>query len=160
MGRKCSHCGNIGHNSMTCTTYRGTVVCGLRFFGVQLDIPSSSSSSSIAKIKKSFSMDCISSSPAASSSSSPSSSRVSSINENSDKTYVQGYFSDGLSGHHPEERKKGVPWAEEEHRTFLVGLEKLDSNPSCQSCSEVFSKAGQPQQEEAAAFNPLRYELV
>ncbi|GMQ06158.1 hypothetical protein CsSME_00050852 [Camellia sinensis var. sinensis] len=129
MGRKCSHCGNIEHNSMTCTTYRGTVVCGLRFFGVQLDIPSSSSpsssSSSIAKIKKSFSMDCISSSPAASSSSSPSSSRVSSINENSDKTYVQGYFSDGLSGHHPEERKKGVPWAEEEHWTFLVGLEKL-----------------------------------
>ncbi|KAI7988469.1 hypothetical protein LOK49_LG13G00795 [Camellia lanceoleosa] len=114
MGRKCSHCGNIGHNSRSCTTYRGTVVGGLRFFGVQLDIPSSSSpsssSSSIAKIKKSFSMDCIASSSAASSSSSPSSSRVSSINENSDKTYVQGYFSDGLSGHHPEpeERKKGM----------------------------------------------------
>ncbi|GLT47841.1 hypothetical protein SLA2020_215020 [Shorea laevis] len=121
MGRKCSHCGNMGHNSRTCTAYRGTAVRGLRLFGVQLDISSSSIS-----MKKSFSMDCLSSvSP--SSSSSPSSSLSSSrlaLDDNSDKSSINGYLSDGLMGQ-AQERKKGVPWTEEEHRTFLLGLEKL-----------------------------------
>jgi SHAQKYF class myb-like DNA-binding protein len=35
-----------------------------------------------------------------------------------------GYLSDGL-GHKIPDRKKGVPWTEEEHRMFLIGLEKL-----------------------------------
>ncbi|XVF88732.1 hypothetical protein PTKIN_Ptkin19aG0074200 [Pterospermum kingtungense] len=118
MGRKCSHCGNIGHNSRTCTSYRATAVGGLRLFGVQLDISSSS-----ASMKKSFSMDCLSSAPSSSPSPSPSSSSRVSIDENSDKTSI-GYLSDGLIGRSPE-RKKGVPWTEEEHRTFLLGLEKL-----------------------------------
>ncbi|CAK9173983.1 unnamed protein product [Ilex paraguariensis] len=119
MGRKCSHCGNIGHNTRTCTTYRGTVFGGLRLFGVRLDISSSSS----VPMKKSLSMDClpspITSSP--SPSSSLSSSRVS-IND-SDKTSM-GSLSDGLFAQ-VHERKKGAPWTEEEHRTFLIGLEKL-----------------------------------
>jgi hypothetical protein len=51
MGRKCSHCWNIGHNSRTCTTYRAAVAGGVRLFGVQLDISSSS-----AAMKKSFSV--------------------------------------------------------------------------------------------------------
>ncbi|XP_057985694.1 transcription factor KUA1 isoform X2 [Hevea brasiliensis] len=111
MGRKCSHCGNIGHNSRTCTNFRGTVVGGLRLFGVQLD----QSSSSIA-MKKSFSMECLSSSSSPSSSS-LCSSRVS-VDDNPDRTST-GYLSDGLIG--PiQERKK-----EEEHRTFLIGLERL-----------------------------------
>ncbi|KAK3004582.1 hypothetical protein RJ639_018543 [Escallonia herrerae] len=127
MGRKCSHCGNMGHNSRTCTTYRGTGAfgtAGLRLFGVQLDVPSSSSSSSspVAMLKKSFSMDCLPSSPTPSVSSSLSSS-LPSISESPDKSSV-GYLSDGLLGR-AQERKKGVPWTEEEHRTFLLGLEKL-----------------------------------
>ncbi|XVE70582.1 hypothetical protein DITRI_Ditri10aG0083100 [Diplodiscus trichospermus] len=120
MVRKCSHCGNMGHNSRTCTTYRATAMGGIRLFGVQLDI-----SSSCVAMKKSFSMDCMSS--ASSSSPSPSSSLSSSrvsIDENSDKTPINGYLSDGLMGQSPE-RKKGVPWTEEEHRIFLLGLEKL-----------------------------------
>ncbi|GMI97792.1 hypothetical protein HRI_003448500 [Hibiscus trionum] len=129
MGRKCSHCGNIGHNSRTCApTFRGTSTTtgggGFRLFGVhlQLDLPSSSSlsfSSAVNHMKKSFSMDCF-----PSSSSSPSSwscSRVS-VSENSDK--ISGYLSDGLTGRSPD-RKKGIPWTEEEHKIFLVGLEKL-----------------------------------
>ncbi|RDX75031.1 Transcription factor MYBS3, partial [Mucuna pruriens] len=117
MVRKCSHCGNIGHNSRTCASIRATFV-GVRLFGVQLDISSSSSLS----LKKSFSMDSLPSS--SSPSSSFSSSRIS-IDDHSDKASI-GYLSDSDGLIVPaQERKKGVPWTEEEHRTFLVGLEKL-----------------------------------
>lgn len=127
MGRKCSHCGNIGHNSRTCAiTYSSSAAAGydsvgLRLFGVQLDISPASSSSPLA-IKKSFSMDCLPFTSSPASSSSPSSSRIS-IGKSSDKTSL-GYLSDGLLGR-SQEKKKGVPWTEEEHRTFLVGVEKL-----------------------------------
>ena len=100
MGRKCSHCWNIGHNSRTCTTYRAAVAGGVRLFGVQLDISSSS-----AAMKKSFSVDCLPSS--SSPSSSLCSSRVS-IDDNSDKASVD-YLSDVLLGP-VQARKKGVFW--------------------------------------------------
>ncbi|KAK8483884.1 hypothetical protein V6N13_144801 [Hibiscus sabdariffa] len=120
MGRKCSHCGYVGHNSRTCTTFRGnsTVGGGLRLFGVQLDI--SSSSVATNNMNKCFSMDSLSSS--SSHSSSLSSPRIS-IDDSSDKASIS-YLSDGLMGPSTE-RKKGAPWTEEEHRVFLIGLEKL-----------------------------------
>lgn len=124
MGRKCSHCGNIGHNSRTCNASKGpnnnnnnNIGGVVRLFGVKLDISSSSSSSSIpTTIKKSFSVDCFSSSSPTSSSSRG--------GPAPDKSSSLGYLSDcPLS--RPPERRKGVPWTEEEHRTFLMGLEKL-----------------------------------
>lgn len=113
MGRKCSHCGNIGHNSRTCVTYKGNINMatsgniGLRLFGVQLvDVSSSCSSSSAMShafdMKKSFSMDCLMSSP----NSPSSSSSLVSINEISDQTCI-GYLSDGLLAR-AQDRKKGM----------------------------------------------------
>ncbi|KAJ0676812.1 putative transcription factor MYB-HB-like family [Helianthus annuus] len=134
MVRKCSHCGNIGHNSRTCNSYnRGNVNNpifvgggGLRLFGVQLDSPHS------MVMKKCLSMDCFpSSSPLSSASAysnSPSSSCLSSsrvsINDLTDKNISDGYLSNGLINR-TQERKKGLPWSEDEHRLFLVGLERL-----------------------------------
>lgn len=92
----------------------------MRLFGVQLYGASS-------LMKKSFSMDCLLSSSCYNASSSPSSSSSSSslvcIDETAQKI-SNGYLSDGLMGR-AQERKKGVPWTEEEHRSFLAGLEKL-----------------------------------
>ncbi|KAF7813918.1 transcription factor MYBS3-like [Senna tora] len=111
MVRKCSHCGKIGHNSRTCTSLRG-----LRLFGVQLD---ASSSSVTIPIKKSLSMESLPSSSASSSSSSSSS-----FCHSSDHRASVGYVSDGLIDA-AQDRRKGVAWTEEEHRRFLIGLEKL-----------------------------------
>lgn len=141
MGRKCSHCGNIGHNSRTCTSYNrsnvnnstvqlvagggGSGGGGLRLFGVQLDSPHS------MVMKKYLSLDCLPSSsppllPPASTSQSPSSSLSSSRVSLNDlhKNSSVGYLSDGLIAG-AQERKKGLPWSEDEHRRFLSGLEKL-----------------------------------
>ncbi|XP_068651284.1 transcription factor KUA1-like isoform X2 [Aristolochia californica] len=99
ISRKCSHCGNNGHNSRTCNE-KGLKLFGVRISGEREDV-----------MRKSKSLGnlsgCVASDNGA--------------GEN-------GYLSDGpvhssrRSGH---ERKKGVPWTEEEHRTFLAGLEKL-----------------------------------
>ncbi|CAL4978357.1 unnamed protein product [Urochloa decumbens] len=141
MARKCSSCGNNGHNSRTCSGHGRVTMAengggvgsgGVRLFGVQLNAGSSS------PMKKCFSMECLSSAaPPAyyaaalaaannNNSSSPSvssSSSLVSVEETAEKV-TNGYLSDGLMGR-AQERKKGVPWTEDEHRRFLAGLEKL-----------------------------------
>lgn len=131
MGRKCSKCGKIGHNSRTCRKERG-VGRKIKLFGVQINGPSKSNPTSLAarlNIKKSQSTGSLQSSSSSSScscslpstTSSSSHSHISSrLVENLDR-FVPGYVSDGR----PQQKRKGVPWTEEEHKTFLRGLSKL-----------------------------------
>lgn len=125
MGRKCSHCGYIGHNSRTCSTLKCSIsgsnfIGGLKLFGVQLDIANSSSSSSSSSsfsshnLKKSFSLDCLSltNSHIGHSHLSSSLSPSPSINESCEKSTTSinnnGYLSDGIGVGCVGERKKGM----------------------------------------------------
>ncbi|XP_021765345.1 transcription factor MYBS3-like [Chenopodium quinoa] len=137
MTRRCSHCSNNGHNSRTCPTRGGATTNstagtsgyggasggggggggGVRLFGVRLTDGS--------YMKKSASMGNLSlfhsnSSAAAS----PNNNNANSASDD------HGYLSDdpnhaSCSSNRRSERKKGKPWTEEEHRLFLIGLQKL-----------------------------------
>ncbi|KAF2311678.1 hypothetical protein GH714_025877 [Hevea brasiliensis] len=101
--RKCSHCGQNGHNSRTCNGKVGVKLFGVRILEKQ-ERP----------MKKSASLGNLDSL----------------VNNSTVHHHVDdGSFSDGYvsskRGKAIQERKRGKPWTEEEHQTFLAGLEKL-----------------------------------
>jgi hypothetical protein len=152
MARKCSHCGNYGHNSRTCGLglglgHREIMLCeggddnngrsGLRLFGVQVRIGGGGGAGS-ASMKKSYSMDCLQlaaphacsslvSSPSSSSlcSSSSPSSLLLSIDDGLQRGAADGYLSDGPHGRAVQERKKGTS------RNFFPFLMKRQKRKIC-----------------------------
>ncbi|CAL4909829.1 unnamed protein product [Urochloa decumbens] len=135
-----------GHRGGDAATMRfgGGAAAGLRLFGVQLAGAAAAAAAGAAaspalQLHRSYSVDCLNlqgcSVPAYTPlllSPSPSAAAAAlllSIDECSTEraTGGGGYLSDdgARGGAALRERKKGVPWSEEEHRLFLEGLEKL-----------------------------------
>lgn len=104
LSRKCSHCGHNGHNSRTCSRV-------VKLFGVKLTAIDGD-----FQMRKSVSTGNLIQYPG-----------FSSMQAESGAAGDEGYLSDGLlhTSSKSRDRKKGVPWSEEEHRLFLAGLEKL-----------------------------------
>ncbi|GAV77997.1 Myb_DNA-binding domain-containing protein [Cephalotus follicularis] len=114
MTRRCSHCSHNGHNSRTCPNR------GVKLFGVRL---------TDGLIRKSASMGNLSHYTGSSSglvnngSNTPDSPGGGDTPDHGADGYGSEDFVPGSSS--SRERKKGVPWTEDEHRMFLLGLQKL-----------------------------------
>ncbi|KAG8382437.1 hypothetical protein BUALT_Bualt05G0077200 [Buddleja alternifolia] len=112
MTRRCSHCSHNGHNSRTCPNR------GVKIFGVRLTDGS---------IRKSASMGNLSHYMGAASGTPQNGGGGDDTPPDHPSAAADGYASEDFvaGSSSTRERKKGTPWTEEEHRMFLLGLQKL-----------------------------------